>query len=175
MSYRVNIFIDAKTSCLIDRATSLSVETTYKKVAASDLKGLKKQGWSFDWTTPIRKGFDAYGLTVKDNEKLQGLIALKPSQELGAVLVDIVESAPHNVGSQGQYEGVGAHLFAIAARTSFEQGHDGFVVFEAKTKLIDHYEKELGAERVGKSHRMVIKTSVAEALIKKYFSGEDNE
>ncbi len=175
MSYRVNISIDAKTPCLIDRATGEIIKTSFREMAASELKSLKQQGWNFNWAAPKRKGFAVYGLTIKDDDGPQGLIAIKPDRELEAIFVKLVENAPHNVGSQGQYEGVGAHLFAIAAKKSFKWGYDGYVIFDAKTKLINHYKKELNAKRIGNSHRMIIDTAAAEAIVNKYFSGEDNE
>ncbi len=47
-------------------------------------------------------------------------------------------------------------------------GCDGYVFFIAKTKLIDHYIKTLGAVHVG-AQRMVINTEAALKLIDKYF------
>jgi len=175
MSYRINIFVDAKTSCLIDRATGEIIKTSFREMAAGELKSLKQQGWNFDWAVPKRKGFAVYGLTIKDDNGLQGLIAIKSDRELEAIFVELVENAPHNAGSRGQYKGVGAHLFAIAAEKSFKWGYGGYVIFDAKTKLINHYKKELNAKQIGNSHRMIIDTAAAEALVNKYFSGEDNE
>ena len=40
----------------------------------------------------------------------------------GVANVDIVETAPHNYGHNGKYEGVGGHLFAIACKVSMESG-----------------------------------------------------
>lgn len=59
-------------------------------------------------------------------------------------------------------------MFAIAAKQSFDYGFDGYVYFEAKTKLIHHYKKMLGAIRVGNSNRMYINTANARALVEKY-------
>ena len=170
---KVDVFIDARTPCLIERATGKVLETAWHQMRSQDLGGLKRQGWNFDWAVPMRKGYQVYGLTFKGDKALQGLIALTPDKEHYAIKVDLVESAPYNVGSRGQYEGVGSHLFAIAARMSFRYGFDGYVFFEAKTKLIPHYEKTLGARRIGNSQRMVIDTGAATNLINKYFPGGD--
>lgn len=51
---------------------------------------------------------------------------------------------------------------------NFWQVHINFVAFTAKTKLIRHYEKTLGAYHFG-GHRMIIPTHSAEVLIDKYF------
>ena len=50
----------------------------------------------------------------------------------------------------------------------FKKGHDGFVAFDAKTKLIRHYEKTLGAYHF-REQRMIIPTRSAQLLIDKYF------
>jgi hypothetical protein len=47
---------------------------------------------------------------------------------------------------------------------SKEKGYEEFVSFFSKTKLIEHYEKSLGAVHVG-GHRMVICTFTVEKLI----------
>lgn len=45
---------------------------------------------------------------------MQGRIALKHVCDQFYTHVDIVGAAPFNVGREGKYKGVGAHLFAIA-------------------------------------------------------------
>lgn len=53
---------------------------------------------------------------------------------------------------------------AFACKTSFHRGFEGYVSFTAKTKLIHHYEKTLGAINVG-GHLMIINTEAALKLI----------
>ena len=60
------------------------------------------------------------------------------------------------------------NLVAHACRLSFQKGFDGFGSFHSKTKLIDHYQKTLGAYTLG-GHRMIIPTQSAQILIDKYF------
>jgi len=58
---------------------------------------------------------------------------------------------------------------AIADKTQqIEVKTNCFVQFTAKTKLIEHYERTLGAINVG-GHLMVINTGAALKLIDKYF------
>jgi len=45
-------------------------------------------------------------------------------QQDNAVRVYLVESHPKNRGRSGEFEGVGAHLFAIAAKEAKERGFD---------------------------------------------------
>jgi len=52
-----------------------------------------------------------------------------------------------------------------------ESGFDGFVSFESKTALIEHYREALGAVRIGSSARMYLNTASAERLIEKYMHG----
>ena len=47
-------------------------------------------------------------------------------------------------------------------------GFDGEILFFSKTKLIEHYEKTLGAVHIG-GHRMIIYEQEAQRLIQKYF------
>jgi hypothetical protein len=48
------------------------------------------------------------------------------------------------------------------------KGCDGYVVFEAKTALISHYQQILGAKHITK-HRMYIDTPSAIQLVHQYF------
>jgi hypothetical protein len=63
---------------------------------------------------------------------------------------------------------VAGNLVAYACKISFQRGFDGYVAFTAKTKLIDHYEKTLGAYHF-KNQRMIIETQPAKILVEKYF------
>ena len=66
------------------------------------------------------------------------------------------------------YLGVAGNLFAFACKLSFEKGYDGYVAFDSKSALIDHYKKNLGATHLGEQ-RMFIETVSALYLVKKYF------
>ena len=79
---------------------------------------------------------------------MQGRIALKHIRSQYYTHVDIVESAPFNVGHHGRYKGVGAHLFAIACKLSWDAGNEGYVQFTAKSDLIEHYRATLGAKSI---------------------------
>ena len=167
----IDIRIDAFTPCLIERATGSVLETIHREISLKDVKKLK--GWNFDWTLPFNDGFTVKALKLSDSEQIQGLIAYKPMPSSCTVLVDIVESAPHNIGSKGKYDGVGGHLFAIAIDESFKQGFEGHIYFVAKTALIEYYSKELGAELVNPRLRtMEIADENAKRLHDIYFGKE---
>lgn len=82
--------------------------------------------------------------------------------------MDLLESASFNLGKNKLYVGVPGNLVAFACKVSFQRGFDGFVSFTAKTKLINHYEKTLGAYHLG-NQLMIIHTEAAQVLIDKYF------
>jgi len=84
------------------------------------------------------------------------------------VFMNLIESAPFNRGKNKLYEGVAGNLVAYACKVSFQKGNEGFVAFDAKTKLIAHYEKTLGAYLFGKQ-RMIIVRETAQILVDKYF------
>ena len=111
------------------------------------------------------------------------MVAMKAEASAKAVRIDVVEAAPHNnphnpnnATKAKEYSGVGGHLFAEAARQSKEMGYGGFVYFQAKTNLIDHYQNELGAILINPKHRiMAIDEQAAKSLIDRYYGGAENE
>jgi hypothetical protein len=78
--------------------------------------------------------------------------------------MDLLESSPFNIGKTKLYEGVAGNLVAYACKLSFQKGYDGFVAFTAKTQLIEHYEKTLGAFHF-KNQRMIIETTASKILV----------
>lgn len=162
----IDITIDMITECLIDRQTGLEQETEIAQV-----KGLSLSCWLFDWNIEFENGHTVYALRLKGQTQIQGLISFDIDTENKAVFVHLAESAPHNVGSKGRYLGVGGHLFAEAVKKSMEAGYEGFVHFKAKTSLINHYEKSLGAIHVG-GGIMYINEIAAYNLYEKYYGGK---
>ena len=59
-------------------------------------------------------------------------------------------------------------MTAYGCKLSLEYGFDGVVAFDAKTALIPHYEKTLGAVRIGQK-RMAVMEDKAILLLEKYF------
>lgn len=168
----INIVIDAMTDCLVCTATGEMKDTEYRLVARTITKAdavrLNRAGWQFDWSIPHKEGYEVYELLLKGSEEVQGMIALKHVRSQYYTHVDIVEAAPFNIGSSGRYKGVGAHLFAIACKLSWDVGNEGYVQFTAKTDLVAHYEKTLNAKCID-WHTMYIDSYGAAQLINKYF------
>jgi len=80
----------------------------------------------------------------------------------------LIESAKFNLGHNKMYLGVPGNLIAFVCRISFHRGFEGYVSFNAKNRLIEHYQKTIGAINVGEQ-LMVINTDAALRLIDKYF------
>lgn len=167
----VNIIIDGLTNCIKDRITGEEYNTVFfkveKKITKTEARKLKSQGWKFDWSIPQTEGYEVYELYIEDDDTVQGMVAFKRVEKDMFVEVSLVESAPHNIGHDGRYEGVGGNLFAIACKDSFDAGFDGYVRFESKTKLVKHYKKELGAKTLG-PRNMIIYELEAKTLVEKY-------
>ena len=170
----IGIKIDELTNCLIEQSTGKKFNTEYKlieKIDSNKAIALKNAGWSFDWSKPQESDYLVYGLYVKGSDELEGLIALKHIVDQLYTHIDIVESAPHNIGKDGKYKGVGAHLFAIACKESWDVGNEGYVQFTAKNGLVEHYKETLKAKNID-WHNMYIDSYGAIDLIKKYFEEE---
>ncbi len=160
----ISIEIDSLTNSIQDRETGLVFETIVSELSADELKTLNN--WQFNWLKESRY-FPIFKLsTVVEPTVIQGLMSIEKQQ--GFVFRSLIETAPHNFGSQKQYLGVAGNLVAFACKKSFESGFDGYVSFVSKSQLVEHYKKTLNAEVLYGS-RMVIKTPAATALVRQYF------
>lgn len=175
----IDVIIDSLTNCLVCSKTGDKCETRYqlitKIITKQEAQKLKMLGWKFDWSIPQQNGYEIYELLLQDDDTVQGMIALKHISDQSYTHIDIVEAAPFNVGKDGLYKGVGAHLFAIACKLSWLAGNEGFVQFTAKTDLVEHYITMLNAKCID-WHTLYIDTNSSLALINKYFKkGELND
>lgn len=109
----------------------------------------------------------AYIPAIRNNPNIvQGLVSIGDYND--HYYLHLIESAPFNLGKNKLYEGVPGNLLAFICKSSWDKGYQDFVSFTFKTRLIEHYEKTLGATHVG-GHKMVIFPQEALRLIKKYF------
>ena len=176
MAMSVDVLLDDFTPCLREKSSGKLVNTEYTAASESELKGLKKQGWKFNWLSPDLKDAKIFRLTLKDDDEIQGLVAISDFPKDSAMYVNIVESAPHNIGANKRFEGVGGHLFAIAVQESMNQGYGGFIFMDAKNEeLVRHYQNALGATFLGMPHpyRMFIDENNAQKLLKIYTMNEE--
>jgi hypothetical protein len=165
----LDFIIDKLTNSIQNTISGDSFATEVLRLTKTDLKQVtKKNGWNFDWKIELEDNIkEVFKLTISNNPNIiQGLLSL--TLEPDHVYMHLLESAPFNIGQNKLYEGVAGNLVAHACKISFQQRFDGFVGFTAKTKLLDHYQKTLGAYTLG-GHRMIIPTQSAQILIDKYF------
>lgn len=168
-SVPLDFIVDKLTNSIQNTISGDSFNTEVLRFTKHDLKQVtKRNGWNFNWKAELADNTkEVFKLTIPNNPNIiQGLLSL--SLEPDHVYMHLLENAPFNIGQNKLYEGVAGNLVAHACKISFQQGYDGFVGFTAKTKLIGHYEKTLGAYTLG-GHRMIIPTKSAQILIDKYF------
>lgn len=164
-----NFIIDSLTNSILNTISGDSFQTEVIRLNKHDLKLITKQkGWNFNWKAEydnIEK--EVYKLCIVNNNNiLQGLLSVSIEQD--HVFMNLLESAPFNIGKNKIYEGVAGNLVAYACKISFQKGFDGYVAFTAKSRLIEHYEKALGAYHFN-NQRMIIETNAARILVEKYF------
>lgn len=165
----IDIEIDKLTNSVEEVATGQSHNTQITRASEQAIRRLKN--WKFDWLAEMKQSEVWQLVAPSVGTRIQGLISFQ--EEAGYVHVVLIESHPKNVGRNKQLAGVAGNLMAFAAKKSQELGNEGYVAFDAKHALICHYEKSLGAQRVGSSQRMVIRPEAAQLLISRYFGGND--
>jgi len=170
----LDFHVDKLTNSIENVVTKDSFKTQILPVTPKDRKTFtKKNGWRFNWSEEFKNSDrTVYKLVIIDNiDVIQGLISLTPCSD--NIFINLIESAPFNIGKNKVYAGVPGNLVAFACQQSFLRGTEGYVSFRAKTKLITHYTQTLGAIHFG-GHLMIISTEVALKLIEKYFANEKN-
>ena len=110
---------------------------------------------------------------LEGSEDVQGRIALKHIRDQYYTHVDIVKAAPFNIGKTGKYKGVGAHLFAIACKLSWDTGNEGYVemisYWGVRFILICMMNTQWGTLPGGKCHRLFTYSSKETSGCQKYF------
>lgn len=167
--YHLGIEVDKLTNSIVNTISGDSFPTDVHPINKSDFKNITiKNGWLFNWTSEFKQtDRKVFKLTIRNNpEIVQGLLSISDYND--HFYLHLIESAPFNLGKHKLYEGVPGNLFAYACKCSWDKGYQGFISFTSKTKLIEHYEKALGATHVG-GHKMVIFPQESLKLIRKYF------
>jgi len=169
----LDFVVDSLTNSIRNVISGDSFMTEISFLTYTDLKQItKKNKWLFKWKSELDDNSkEVYKLTIINNPTvIQGLISLSVKKE--HIFMNLLESAPFNLGKNKIYEGVAGNLVAYACKVSFQHGCDGYVSFTAKTKLIEHYEKTLGAQHFG-GQLMIIDTIAAKNLVNRYFKYTD--
>ena len=161
----ITIKIDRLTNSIVNKVTGDIFDTEVLPITPKDIKKVAK--WQFKWAKELPFS-EVYKLVVVGNPNiLQGLIAIR--DEKTHYYMALIENAPFNIGKSKIYEGVPGNLVAFACKKSFDKGYEGFVSFDAKSALIEHYEKTLGAKRAGRGSLMYVDTQAATKLVNRYF------
>jgi len=167
-SYIPDFKIDILTEPISNKLSGEIFKTEISLIKKTDLKNLtKSRGWLFNWKYEYNQiNREVYKLTILDNPGvIHGLMSL--TIRLDHVYIYLLESASYNIGKNKIYEGVPGNLVAFACNLSFQRGGEGFVSFESKTELVDHYINTLGALHFG-GRLMIINSIAAKRLVDKY-------
>lgn len=173
----LDFIIDKLTNSIERRDTRESQRTSIVMTSAKEIGAVhKKDGWSFNWKKEFKLGDrQLYKLTLEGDNKIQGLISLEPRPHDKYIEMHLIECAPHNLGCNREFIGVAGNMVAFGCRMSFELGFEGYVCFTAKTKLIDHYIKTLGAQVLNNTGRMTILPTASKILVSSYYHGFFND
>ncbi|MDR2428484.1 MAG: hypothetical protein LBD62_01595 [Candidatus Margulisbacteria bacterium] len=138
-------------------------------ILTSTAKQLKKDGWKFDWD----KSFGAVSQKIAyfDNDTIQGLTEFEEVPSSRYNIIYRLELAPANIGKNKKIDNVAGILLAYVAKDSLAAGFDGFVVFDSKTILKEHYVKKYGA-KILYGDRLYFDTKASKALVAKYLKEE---
>lgn len=163
----INVEIDHLTKSIINRITGDKFDTQVIEVISDELDQLKS-GWNFDWISEFQSESIVYKLIIENNiEVIQGLVSLTFKEDF--MFIELIENADFNIGRNKVYYGVAGNLFAFACKKSWDNGNYGYVAFNSKTNLIEHYAKTIGAKQIGNSNLMIIEPKEALKLINQYY------
>ncbi len=160
--------IDKLTNSIENLLTDEIFDTEIVRLIEKDAKKIIKTEWLFDWRKELKdESKEVFKLSTINNQTIiQGLLSIEDMQD--HIFMHLIESAKFNKGKSKVYLGVPGNLVAFACKISFDRGYEGYVAFDAKTVLINHYEQMLGATHF-RGQRMYIQTNAAAKLISQYF------
>jgi hypothetical protein len=164
----IDVIIDKLTNSIENSISGDVFDTEIILLTSKNKRQIKKAEWLFDWNREIDKSDrQVFKLVIRNNETvIQGLISISDYKD--HIYMHLIESAKFNKGKTKIYLGVPGNLVAFACKYSFDKGYDGYIAFDSKTKLIQHYQDSLGAKWF-KGTRMYIDSTAAKKLIGQYF------
>ncbi len=165
---RLDFEVDKLTNSIENILTGETFETEIVRLHVEDVRLLKHSKWQFNWRTELKnEKREVYALVTKENPFiLHGIMSI---EDLGDhFFLHLIESASFNKGHTKLYAGVAPNLVAFACKKSFERGYGGHLAFVAKSALMEHYEKSLGAKRLY-GNRMFLDQAAAYPLVCSYF------
>lgn len=164
----LDLEIDKLTNSVENSLTGEVFDTEITRFGKGDLKAIKKADWVFDWKFEFRtQKNEVYKLSTVNNPTIiQGLLSIEDKDD--HIFMHLIESAKFNKGKDKIYLGVPGNLVAYACKVSLGKGYDGYVAFDSKTALIQHYIQALGATHLIRQ-RMFVDPIAAHKLISRYF------
>lgn len=151
---------------------------TKQLVRAKIIKAQKKDmpsDWKFNWKELYNKDSMFYKIVLENNsDTIEGLLMVTLLND-EMIYLNNIEVGPHNYGKNGIYDFVAGCLFSFTCNLSFlhaKGAYKGYVVFDSKTKLIEHYQKKYGAVLISRQ-RMCIYKEISIKLIKDYLGIEE--
>jgi hypothetical protein len=168
LSRHFDLEIDKLTNSVENSITGEVFDTAMTRLTKSDLKVIKKSDWVFDWKLEFQAlKNEIYKLSTVNNPTIiQGLLSIENKDD--HIFMHLIESAKFNKGKDKIYLGVPGNLVSFACKVSFDKGYDGYVAFDSKTVLIEHYKQTLGATHLIRQ-RMFVDPIAAHKLISRYF------
>jgi hypothetical protein len=164
----LDFVIDKLTNSIENISTGEVFDTEIVKLTGKDVNQINEKDWQFDWINEIKdKSKEVFKLTTVNNPTIiQGLLSIEDKQD--HIFMHLIESAKFNKRKDKVYLGVPGNLVAFGCKVSVDKGYQGFLAFDAKTSLIQHYKETLRATHF-RGLRMFIETNAAIRLISKYF------
>ncbi len=156
---------------ILDVANNELVEVEIVPATSAEMP-LKKDGWNFNWRQLVKE-YNTRTFVLRAKEKslnVEGVLQLRVENDM--LIMDLVEIAPHNIGSKNKiFDYVAGCLIAFACRESFqiEGNYQGFLTFNSKTDLIDLYKNKYGAKLIS-GQRMYIDSDTGLQLIDEYLN-----
>lgn len=161
-------FIDKLSNSIENTLSGEVFDTEITQLSDKDIHSLKRKEWRFDCKHEFKDASkQIFKLTTTNNPTIiQGLLSVEDKDD--HIFMHLVEGAKFNLGKHKLYLGVPGNLVSYACRVAFDRGYEGYVAFDSKTVLIEHYQKTLGATHLG-GRRMYIDTKAAGKLVSQYF------
>jgi hypothetical protein len=164
----IDLEIDKLTNSIENTLSGEVFDTEITRLIKRDLKVIKKADWQFNWSLEFKTASNkVYKLTTINNPTIiQGLLSIEDKSD--HIFMHLIESAKFNKGRDKLYLGIPGNLVAFACKASRDKGYDGYVAFDSKTVLIEHYRQTLGATHLIRQ-RMFVDPIAADKLIIRYF------
>ncbi len=165
---QIDLAIDKLTNSVENSLTREVFDTEITRVKKGDLRAIKKYDWVFDWRLEFRTPKnEVYKLSIVNNPSIiHGLLSIEDKDD--HIFMHLIESSKFNKGKDKIYLGIPGNLVAFACKVSLDKGYDGYVAFDSKSILIEHYKQILGATHLIRQ-RMFVDPIAAHKLIARYF------